>query len=128
MGYQRLNDREWELIWACFPDQVIGRPRRWSDRACLDAVLYVLFVGCRWEDLPKDFPPKSTVYDRFVLWVRTSVLKKVFKRLRRRLPVSNIFYLDATTKAAKKGKGCGTGGQSKRQQNQPRRGRSRAAS
>lgn len=45
MAYRRLNEQDWELIWACFPDQVMGRPRKWSDRDCLDAILYLLHSG-----------------------------------------------------------------------------------
>ena len=53
------------MIWACFPAQVMGRPRKWSDRDCLDAILYLLYSGCRWSELGPEFPPRSTVHDRF---------------------------------------------------------------
>lgn len=124
MAYRRLNEQEWELIWACFPDQHMGRPRKWGDRACLDAVLYLLHSGGRWEDLPAEFPPRTTVHDRFALWVRTGVITKVFKRLRRRLPLGKVFHLDSTVKSAKKGQARRSGSEGERQQNKPRDGRS----
>ena len=127
MGYQRLSDHEWELIWVCFPNQVMGRPRRWSNRECLDAVLYVLHSGCRWEELPKEFPPRSTVHDRFSLWSKTGVTTKIFKRLRRKIPTGKVFHLDSTVKSAKKGQVGRTSRQSKRQQSKPRDRRSRVA-
>ncbi len=125
MAYRRLSEQEWELIWACFPDQVMGRPRKWSDRACLDAVLYLLHSGGRWEELGAEFPPKSTVHDRFSHWVRAGILTKVFKRLRRKLPLGQVFHLDSTVKPAKKGETRRTRGEGERQQNKPRGGRSR---
>jgi hypothetical protein len=30
--------------------------------------MYVLSTGCQWRAIPKDPPPKSTVYDYFDLW------------------------------------------------------------
>jgi transposase len=30
--------------------------------------MYVLSTGCQWRAIPKDLPPKSTVYDYFDLW------------------------------------------------------------
>jgi putative transposase len=29
--------------------------------------MYVLSTGCQWRAIPKDLPPKSTVYDYFDL-------------------------------------------------------------
>ena len=127
MAYNRLNEQEWELIWACFPDQVMGKPRKWSDRECLDAVLYVLHAGCKWEDLPNEFPPRSTVHDRFSLWARTGVLKKVFKRLRRQIPTGKVFHLDSTVKSAKKGQTRRARREGERHQNKPRSRRGRVA-
>jgi transposase len=32
-------------------------------REVLNAILYVLSTGCQWTALPKDLPPRSTVWD-----------------------------------------------------------------
>src|SRR5581483_1058036 len=46
-----------------------GRPRQ-SDRACLEAILYVLRTGCRWKALGRlGLCPGSTAHDRFREWV-----------------------------------------------------------
>ena len=34
-------------------------------REVMNAVRYVLRTGCQWRQLPKDFPPRSTVYGYF---------------------------------------------------------------
>src|SRR5919112_1541427 len=42
-----------------------GRPREVDLREGLDAILYLLRTGCPWRLLPRDFPPKSTVFGYF---------------------------------------------------------------
>ena len=44
-----------------------GRPRSVDIREVLNAVFYVLSTGCQWPGLPKDQPPKTTVWDYFSL-------------------------------------------------------------
>jgi transposase len=34
----------------------------------VNGLMYVLSTGCQWRAIPKDLPPKSTVYDYFDLW------------------------------------------------------------
>ena len=117
MAYRALSDREWAEVAEVFPKQHMGRPRRWSDRECLEAVLYVLSTGCRWKELPSSFPPKSTAYDRYVYWVREGILQKALRRARRRLTAGKIFYIDSSLRASKKGALRGESRKIKGQQN-----------
>src|SRR6266851_2997826 len=39
-------------------------------REALNALLYLLRTGCQWAMLPKEFPPRSTVYNIFRQWQR----------------------------------------------------------
>ena len=34
----------------------------------MNGVFYVLGTGCQWRAIPKDLPPKSTVYEYLMLW------------------------------------------------------------
>ena len=34
----------------------------------VNGLMYVLSTGCQWRAIPKDLPPRSTVYDYFDLW------------------------------------------------------------
>ena len=34
-------------------------------REIVNGLMYVLSTGCQWRAIPKDLPPKSTVYDYF---------------------------------------------------------------
>ena len=102
MEYQPLTDEQWEDIEWLLPIQETGRPRS-RDREVFNAILYILTTGCRWSELPRNFPPKSTVHDRFSQWVRYGFFEKCLKRLRHHLPSPEVCHLDASVKAAKKG-------------------------
>jgi putative transposase len=57
-----LADDQWPLIEPHLPVYPGGRPRTTNLRDVVDAIFYVLRTGCQWRYLPKDFPPKSTVW------------------------------------------------------------------
>src|SRR5712692_8512435 len=57
-----LTDEQWALVGPLIPVYTGGRPRKTSLRDVLDAIFYILRTGCQWRFLPKDFPPKSTVW------------------------------------------------------------------
>src|SRR5215210_2538835 len=71
-----LTDAEWALIAPLIrPAKRGGRPRSVDVREVLNAIFYVLWTGCQWKALPKDLPPRSTVwvectpFDRTGGWV-----------------------------------------------------------
>ena len=39
-------------------------------RSVMDAILYLASTGCQWRQLPKEFPPYSTVQGYFYAWAR----------------------------------------------------------
>ena len=47
----------------------------------MNAVRYVLRTGCQWRQLPKNFPPRSTVYNYFWEWTRYGVLDRIHHML-----------------------------------------------
>jgi transposase len=63
------TDAEWALVKPFIASGKYAT-QAWEARLrdILDAVLYVLTTGCQWRQLPKDFPPRSTVHDWFVRW------------------------------------------------------------
>ena len=64
-----LTDAEWALVAPLIrPAKRGGRPRTVNVREVLNAIFYVLWTGCQWKALPKDFPPRSTVWDYLDLW------------------------------------------------------------
>ncbi len=127
MAWKKLSDEEWEIVEPLIPKQRRGRPRG-KNREILDAILYVLHTNIRWEEMPPGFPPKSTVHDRFLVWLKAGFFEKLFKKLRQKLPPEgNIYYLDSTVRPAKKGRQDFAGRKSEGQQNKPHHRWERAA-
>ena len=64
-----LTDAEWAVIAPFLPPPShVGRPRRWSMRRIVEAILYLLRGGLPWRMLPPCFPPVSTVRRWFYMW------------------------------------------------------------
>lgn len=81
-----LTDGEWVLIEPLIPPaRRGGRHRTVNLRQVVNGLLYVLETGCPWRHLPKDLPPKSTVYDYFDLWEWDGTLQRMHDELYRRL-------------------------------------------
>ncbi len=58
-----------------------GRKRSVDVREVLNGIFTVLSTGCQWNALPKDLPPKSTVYDYFDLWEWDGTLERIHHEL-----------------------------------------------
>jgi transposase len=77
-----LTDAEWDLIKPQIrPAKRGGRPRKVDVREVLNAVFYVLSTGCQWQALPKDLPPKSTVWDYFSRWEWEGTIERIHHAL-----------------------------------------------
>ena len=50
-------------------------------RKVVNGLMYVLSTGCQWRAIPKDLPPKSTVYDYFDLWTYDGTLQRIHHAL-----------------------------------------------
>src|ERR687885_1048194 len=73
-----LTDAEWALIEPLMPKpQARGRPWARPLREILNAIFYVLRGGIPWRLLPRDLPPKSTVYDWFAHWRDTGLFARI---------------------------------------------------
>ncbi len=60
-----LSDKEWALLEPLLPTQRTGRPRKYSQREMLNAILYITRTGCSWRMMPHDLPPWQAVYAYF---------------------------------------------------------------
>src|SRR6516164_8534892 len=80
-----VTDEQWALIEPLIPVYPGGRPRTTDVRDVLDAILYLLRTGCQWRYLPKDFPPKSTVWRYFDEWRHHGTLEAIHDKLREKV-------------------------------------------
>jgi len=77
-----LTDDEWAHVEPCIPPAKSGGGKRRTDmRAVMNGVMYILSTGCQWRYLPKDFPPRSTVWDYFDLWSYDGTLARIHEAL-----------------------------------------------
>ena len=64
-----VTDEEWAHIAPLIPPAKRGGNKRHVNlREIVNGLMYVLSTGCQWRAIPKDLPPRSTVYDYFDLW------------------------------------------------------------
>lgn len=77
-----LTNEEWALIEPLIPPaRRGGRKREVNVREVVNGIMYVLGTGCQWRYLPKDLPPKSTVYRYFDLWNWDGTLERIHHAL-----------------------------------------------
>jgi transposase len=79
MRYE-LADKEWVAIKPMLPNKPRGVPRV-NDRRVLNGIFWVLRSGAPWRDLPQEFGPYTTCYNRFVRWRRAGVWAKIMSAL-----------------------------------------------
>ena len=73
-----LSDEEWALTGPLIPPAKRGGNRRTVNvREVVNGLMYVLSTGCQWRAIPKDLPPRSTVYDYFDLWSWDGTLDRI---------------------------------------------------
>lgn len=82
-GYSSdMRDEEWSLIRPFLPRRKRrGRPRQVELRDVVDAILYMLTTGCQWRQLPRDFPPRSSVQRYFYAWRNGRMWEKISRTL-----------------------------------------------
>jgi transposase len=77
-----LTDAEWAHVEPLIPPAKRGGNRRHVEvREVVNGLMYVLSTGCQWRAIPKDLPPRSTLYDYFDLWGWDGTLERIHEAL-----------------------------------------------
>ena len=64
-----LTDEEWSLVAPLIPPAKSGGNKRTVNlREVMNGIMYVLSTGCQWRAIPKDLPPRSTLFGYLDLW------------------------------------------------------------
>jgi putative transposase len=92
-----LSDAQWRLVEPHIPVYPGGRPRETKMRDVVDGVMYILRTGCQWRFLPKDFPPKSTVWRYYDEWRKNGTLDTIHDLLRTKVRAEEKPYSPRTT-------------------------------
>ncbi len=77
-----LSDAEWALVEPLIPPGKRGGGKRTVLlREVVNGLMYILSTGCQWRAVPKDLPPKSTLFDYFDLWNWDGTLDRIHHAL-----------------------------------------------
>src|SRR5260370_6487989 len=77
-----LSDDEWGLVEPLIPPGKRGGGKRTVImREVVNGLMYVLSTGCQWRAIPKDLPPKSSVYGYFDLWTYDGTFERIHHAL-----------------------------------------------
>ena len=73
-----LTDSQWAKIEPLYTGI---RNCKWSKRELTNGVLYLVDSGCKWRQLPHDFPPYSTVYSFYRRALKSGLWDKILEHL-----------------------------------------------
>jgi transposase len=77
-----VTDAEWSEVGPMIPPALPGGNRRRVDiREVLNGVMFILSSGCQWRAIPKDLPPRSTIYDYLDRWSHDGTLERIHHAL-----------------------------------------------
>ena len=82
MAWRSLTDKQWDLIKEHLPKRTPskkgGRPPA-DDRKCFEGILWILWTGAPWSELPEKYGAKSTVNNRLKEWAENDVLLNLWR-------------------------------------------------
>jgi transposase len=111
MPWRHLSEQQWARIKEHLPARTRsprgGRPAA-DDRKCFEGILWVLWTGAQWSELPPRYGPKSTVHDRLRRWTKDGTLESLWRAFLAQLQEREQIrwdecFVDGTFVPAKKG-------------------------
>jgi putative transposase len=104
-----LDEGQWSKVQAFLKaDYTVGEPGK-DDRNFVEAVLWWRRTGVPWRDLPAEFGPWKTVFNRFDRWSKSGKWDRLFRVLR--TDVDDEWHsLDSTANRAHQHAAGGKGG------------------
>ena len=75
-----LNDMQWARLAPLLPNKPRGVPRV-DDRRVISGIVVALQSGGRWIDVPAEYGPRKTLYNRFVRWSSKGIWQELFQTL-----------------------------------------------
>src|ERR1700685_4003456 len=77
-----LTDDEWAHVEPLIPPARRGGNKRHVDvREVMNGIMYGLSTGCQWRAIPKDLPPRSTLFHYLDLWSWDGTLDRIHHAL-----------------------------------------------
>ena len=108
-----LSDTQWARLAPLLPNKPRGVPRV-DDRRVISGIIVALQSGGRWIDVPAEYGPRKTLYNRFVRWSAKGVWQALFQALAAAGGPSAEVLLDSTHVKAHRCAAGGKGGSAPR--------------
>lgn len=82
MAREVITEAIWVQLHPLLP-RGKGRPGK-NDRQFLEAVCWIVRTGAPWRDMPSEFGPWKTVYNRYNNWVKQGHLEEILDFFKKR--------------------------------------------
>src|SRR4028119_875079 len=111
MAWKKLSQKQWQAIQEHLPEPKPkpqgGRPPA-DDRQCFEGILWILWTGAPWSELPERYGKPSTVHRRLCQWAEQGVLLNLWRAFLSQLDEKGMIrwnecFVDGTFVPAKKG-------------------------
>ncbi len=79
-GNFRLTEEQFSKIKPLLPNKPRGVPRV-DDRRVISGIIFCLKRGYRWSDVPAEYGPAKTLYNRYRRWSEAGVFERLFEAL-----------------------------------------------
>lgn len=86
MSRMVIDDAMWSRLEELL-SSLKGRPDA-NDRLSIEGVCWILLIGAPWWDLPPDYGPWKTVYNRYNNWAK-KVISKRFWLSKKKMEITN---------------------------------------
>jgi transposase len=90
-----LSEEQFNKIKSLLPDKPRGVPRV-DDRMVLSGIIFCLQRGSRWSDVPAEYGPAETLYNRYKRWSEAGVFERAFGTLAQEMADFQTLMIDAT--------------------------------
>lgn len=82
MARRELRNDQWNKIKGLLPGKKSDPGRTAKDnRRFVDALLWIARTGAHWRELPKEFGPWNSVFQRYNRWSKAGVWERMFCKL-----------------------------------------------
>lgn len=108
-----LSNEAWSALEPHLPHNQPGRPRV-DDRRVISGILHILKTGARWRDVPPEYGPAKTIYNRYARWARRGVWQRIFAKVAAAGPLPDELALDSSVVKAHRSASGGKGGSGRR--------------
>ena len=90
-----LSDEQFSKINPLLPNKPRGVPRV-DDRRVLSGIIFCLMRGYRWSDIPAEYGPAKTLYNRYKRWAEAGIFEQIFNALAAENADPRLLMIDAS--------------------------------